>query len=301
MKRDPIRTLLQTARVPSSQGAMLRTTELAVARAAQRSASPSQRTGSARLRAGRRSGGHGWPALPRLSPAWRAGILASVGLLTALSFTPPGRAATAWVGGIVGIGEVGGPPSIESRLGDTTPPPNQVVLATGAVAGNHYEVSTFDDPARGTCFALLFPAIPPPDGTARCASDGQFQNGLNGFCIAANDGCGPSIYDPSDDTWTTPALGIVSPNVAKVRVAYEVQGTQRVVEPEIASLPRSAKQGNESAAPQAVFFFLPQYVARADSAVVTTYDSQGNEIGHASDPTLLNLARCKVGLDCPNN
>ena len=73
------------------------------------------------------------------------------------------------------------------------------------------------------------------------------------------------------------------------------------MEPEIASLPKSAgKNGTDPAPLQAALFFLPQYVANADSATVATYDSQGNEIGQSSEPSLLNLARCDAGLDCSN-
>lgn len=295
MKRDPIRTLLQSASIPRSEAAMLRTTQLAVGRI-------SQPIGAPRPRAGRPTGRRGWPALPRLSPAWRAGVLASVGLLTALSFTPPGRAATGWVGGLVGIGEVGGPPSVQARFGDSAAFPDQVVIATGTASGDAYELSTFDAGSRwGTCFELNFPDLPREHGAVRCISDQPLGGGVNGFSVAANDGDGASNYHPNDGTWTTPALGIISSDVAGVRVTYDVQGAQRVVELEIASLPKSVrKKGAGSAALQAAFFFLPQYVANADSATVTTYDSQGNEIGQSSEPDLLNLARCQRGLDCPN-
>ena len=217
MKRAPIRTLLESATVPSGRGAMLHTTELAAA-------SVSQRVGSAQPSAGPRSGRRQWLVLPRLAPSWRAGILASVGLLTALSFTPPGRAATGWVGGLVGS-EVGGAPSIESRFGDSAPFPDQVVIANGTTSGDAYELSTFDAGSRGTCFVLRFPDLPPSHGTVRCMSDQPLSDGLNGFSVAANDGFGASNYHASDGTWTTPALGIVSGDVAKVRVTYDVQGS----------------------------------------------------------------------------
>ena len=75
---------------------------------------------------------------PRASVSpWRRPLLAAgaVALLVVLaSLTPPGRAASAWVGDLVGIGEVGGPPSIDEPSG------TGVVVDNGrAPDGSRYE------------------------------------------------------------------------------------------------------------------------------------------------------------------
>jgi hypothetical protein len=73
--------------------------------------------------------------------ALAAGILA---LILAASFTPPGRAATEWVGDLVGVGDVGGPPTRPSEVRDFGPASDQIVLATGETAdGVAFEIVAF--------------------------------------------------------------------------------------------------------------------------------------------------------------
>jgi hypothetical protein len=49
------------------------------------------------------------------------GLAAAVLLVLVVLLTPPGRAASAWVGDLVGIGDVGGPPSQKSRAISSSP------------------------------------------------------------------------------------------------------------------------------------------------------------------------------------
>jgi len=76
------------------------------------------------------------------SREWRPRLLtiaAALLLVIVVLLTPPGRAASAWVGDLVGIGEVGGPPTREHRAGfaDTG---SSVVIDNGvAPDGSRYE------------------------------------------------------------------------------------------------------------------------------------------------------------------
>jgi hypothetical protein len=71
---------------------------------------------------------------PRLAALAAAALLALVVLLT-----PPGRAASAWVGDLVGIGDVGGPPTRDKPAG-WVKPSTAVVIDNGvAPDGTRYE------------------------------------------------------------------------------------------------------------------------------------------------------------------
>jgi hypothetical protein len=65
-------------------------------------------------------------------------IAFATALLGVVLLTPPGRAATAWVGDLVGIGDVGGPPT-ENRRDDQAAGPAIVVNNGFAPDGSRYE------------------------------------------------------------------------------------------------------------------------------------------------------------------
>ncbi len=70
-----------------------------------------------------------WPGTRRLAAA------CAVALLAFAVLTAPGRDAAAWVGGLVGIGEVGGPPTREKHvLQEPGAPFAPVVVDNGHVA-----------------------------------------------------------------------------------------------------------------------------------------------------------------------
>ncbi len=83
---------------------------------------------------------HGTGEAP--SRGWRPRLLsvaAALLLVIVVLLTPPGRAASAWVGDLVGIGEVGGPPTQERR-GSFADPGSAVVIDNGvAPDGTRYE------------------------------------------------------------------------------------------------------------------------------------------------------------------
>ena len=81
------------------------------------------------------------PEPPSRERAWprRALALAAVALaLVVALLSPPGRAASAWVGELVGIGDVGGRPTLEP--GRFRTPGTGVVVADGSAPdGSRYE------------------------------------------------------------------------------------------------------------------------------------------------------------------
>jgi hypothetical protein len=77
------------------------------------------------------------PRSTRSAPRLLAGLAAAALLVAVVLLTPPGRAASAWVGELVGIGDVGGPPTRDGRGPDTS---EEVVIDNGrAPDGTRYE------------------------------------------------------------------------------------------------------------------------------------------------------------------
>lgn len=108
------------------------------------------------------------PSNPLLRPAWLvpAVLVAMVGL----AFTPPGRTLTGEVGELVGIGEVGGPPTQPSKVGDFDPATGQVILAVGEAAdGAQFEIVAYRAKQDATCVNVEF-LDAPPDRAGVCYS-----------------------------------------------------------------------------------------------------------------------------------
>ena len=106
-------------------------------------------------------------------------VLAAAALLAAVLITPPGRAASAWVGDLVGLGEVGGPPTMQegrSFADDRT----AVVIENGtAPDGTRYEWVAYEcsvdlrEEGSGTKFegigmSLEWPGVKGHEGTGHC-------------------------------------------------------------------------------------------------------------------------------------
>jgi hypothetical protein len=73
----------------------------------------------------------------RSAPRLLAGLAAAALVVAVVLLTPPGRAASAWVGELVGIGDVGGPPTQDGRGPETS---EEVVIDNGrAPDGTRYE------------------------------------------------------------------------------------------------------------------------------------------------------------------
>jgi hypothetical protein len=75
---------------------------------------------------------------PRRARRWTLRVAFATALLAAALLTPPGRAATGWVGDLVGIGDVGGSPTQKHRFDQAAGP--AIVVNNGfAPDGSRYE------------------------------------------------------------------------------------------------------------------------------------------------------------------
>ena len=98
------------------------------------------------------------------------GLALAAAVLAAVLLTPPGRSASAWVGELVGIGEVGGSPTLEDHGFDWTS--RGVVIANGrAPDGTRYEWVVYDckvdDREMGMHFEGFGMALEWPDAKGR--------------------------------------------------------------------------------------------------------------------------------------
>lgn len=116
---------------------------------------------------------------------WRDGhprllsLAAAVLLVIVVLLTPPGRAASAWVGELVGIGDVGGPPTQEKR-GRFESPSTAVVIDNGlAPDGSRYEWVAYeckvdltdeglDTKFTGIGVSLDWPGVKAYEGSGSC-------------------------------------------------------------------------------------------------------------------------------------
>lgn len=99
-------------------------------------------------------------------------LAVAAGVLILLAATPQGRDAVSWAADLVGIGEVGGPPTSDTRPAEVPPASDQVVIASGkAPDGTPYEIVAYrtdivageSDPGT-TCIFIDFPTTSGPSG-----------------------------------------------------------------------------------------------------------------------------------------
>jgi hypothetical protein len=219
-------------------------------------------------------------------PFRAARLVAATALLAvfAFCFTAPGHAATGWVGRLVGIGDVGGPPSVDQPVGSTRANGSKVVIANGSAPdGSRYELVAFQSAEDGTCIEVEFPRL--GNGThasGQCTADQPIQ-ALNGF--------GFTDYSPANgdnQPSATPVSGIVGDNVARVKVSYQSAGIEQDIEADVAQLtPELQKQIGAPDPLGAFIAFLP--VQNTDEGTeqprqvnVTAYDASGHELHDAS-------------------
>jgi hypothetical protein len=99
---------------------------------------------------------------PEPAPAWRPRLLslaAVVLLVLVVLLTPPGRAASAWVGDLVGIGDVGGPPTRQDDRGFVKPSTAIVIDNGVAPDGTRYEWIAYQCSEGGQGFGPRFEGI----------------------------------------------------------------------------------------------------------------------------------------------
>ena len=182
----PDRLKERLSEIPTPAAAQARERAVAEARAviaergphAEAERGPHAEAGRGRMReAGRRRP----PRLPDPAPSARRGTFLSLAaaavLVLVVLLTPPGRAASAWVGELVGIGDVGGPPTQEKR-GSFAVADTAVVIDNGeAPDGSRYEWVAYrcnvdltdeglDTKFSGIGVSLDWPEVKPYEGGA---------------------------------------------------------------------------------------------------------------------------------------
>ena len=161
---------------------------------------------------------------------WRPRLLslaAALLLVIVVLLTPPGRAASAWVGDLVGIGEVGGPPT-QPKQGRFADAGTAVVINNGvAPDGSRYEwvayrcsVGPEDAPGsefKGIGASLNWPGVKEDEGGGSCEElqgrprDRAFsQHGVHVLPSQMKDVAEPDLV----------ISGVVGPNVHRVSVIY---------------------------------------------------------------------------------
>jgi hypothetical protein len=165
---------------------------------------------------------------PRLDRRWLLGLASAALLVGVLLLTPPGKAASAWVGELVGIGDVGGSPTLEQRPGGV--PGSEVVIDNGrAPDGTRYEwvayacrIDLRDEGLpthfRGIGLGLEWPGVKGHEG--------------GGGCEEATGGPGRDVAFRSHGVHILPSQfrgveepdlvisGSVGPTVHRVRIVY---------------------------------------------------------------------------------
>jgi hypothetical protein len=212
-------------------------------------------------------------------PGGRVRLALAVILVALLVATPPGRAAVSWAADLVGIGDVGGSPSVEQTFPNAPAAGDQVVIGNGtAPDGTRYEMAAYESKNHGTCLAFEFPDL----GTQRTSGvclDGQASRGFN-----SSNATFPNAESPQPDTgWVD---GSLSNDVTRVLVRSTVRGGEPVEsEAQIASL--EGELQDQIGATQVLKFFvafLPHDLSQADldsgesEAEIIAYDENGQEI-----------------------
>jgi hypothetical protein len=206
---------------------------------------------------------------PRLAAIAAAALLALVVLLT-----PPGRAASAWVGDLVGIGDVGGPPT-QDKPGGWVKPSTAVVIDNGvAPDGTRYEWVAYQckmDLERegigpgfeGIGISLDWPRVKGYEGGGFCEElEGRPERRTFG-------GFGVQVLPSQHEGVAEPALvisGTTGPGVHRVSVIYtDGEGTERELPVDFARV--EGKLREIASQPEALgtfTAFLPGDVAARD-------------------------------------
>lgn len=166
--------------------------------------------------------------------------LATVAAVAVLA-TPPGQAAVKWAADVVGVGEVGGPPTEPSKVGDFTPASGQIVLASGTTAdGVPFEIVAFRSDMQianhaepSVCVNAEFP------GSGGDGSGGCYSGALRYGAVCCS-------YTVLHDKYSSvPRVeGQVSPEVSQVEVTYvDTEGNPRQVDATVGMItPRFAEK-----------------------------------------------------------
>ena len=164
-----------------------------------------------------------------LAREWRPRLLslvAAVLLVVIVLLTPPGRAASAWVGDLVGIGDVGGPPTEDRRA--FTVKDTAVVIDNGeAPDGSRYEWVAYrckvgpehgaEPEFEGIGVSLDWPGVRPYEGGGSCEGlEGRPQPGaFNQHGVHVLPSQMKGVAEPD-----LVISGVTGPDVYRVSVIY---------------------------------------------------------------------------------
>jgi hypothetical protein len=215
---------------------------------------------------------------PESASSWRPRLLsfAAVALLVVVVLlTPPGRAASAWVGDLVGIGDVGGPPTREDHRGFVKPRTAVVIDNGSAPDGTRYEWIAYQckegDEGFGPRFegigiTLDWPGVKGHEGGGFCEElAGRPQPPVFGSH-------GVHVLPSQTDGVAEPDLvieGTTGPDVYEVRVIYrDGQGREHELPVDFARVEGKLREVASRPEPLGTFVaFLPGDVAARDEVV----------------------------------
>ena len=252
----------------------------------------------------------------RSDQAWRRRVLViacGLGLIGTVLLTPPGRAATGWVGDLVGIGEVGGPPTREER-DQGAPVARSVVVATGhAPDGARYEYVVDRFPTGEGPKAPTGEGVEGPDGeTFKWCLGLEWPDvvphGIGGFCgpqfpPAQREGLirpfgGLNLYEGVTEHLVL--SGFAEPEVSRVRVLYRGEdGQQHEAPADFFGADRMLKDrtGSDRDFGFFVAFIPPSFPLGTgtrpfdrEAIDVIAYNSSGHEVARAHPADFVNGA-----------
>lgn len=220
-------------------------------------------------------------ATSRRKFAW-AGACAALLVVAFLALTPPGRSAVSWAAELLGIGDVGGPPTLDDRPDNAAPAGAQVVIGNGTdPAGDRFEVVAFTQGGKAddanTCAFLDFPG--------RSAAGGKASAGA---CLDGPEPQGAlqlvSTSFPEDDA-APYVLGFTGPAASRV----ELEADGKPAETSLFELSGDLQASVGAPKPLGVFVaFLPRQVTQAPGPALdaTSFDEAGDILATVSQPAV---------------
>jgi hypothetical protein len=229
-----------------------------------------------------------------LRPAFAIAVVAAI---VAALFTPPGRAVAGWVGELIGVAEVGGPPTLEpSEFPHLQRRGPGFIAGTGAAPdGSRYELVAFDS-SVGTCLELNFPDSrgEEPRVSTQCyrGSAGKRYIGL-----------GTTHPREGSDLPHAIVAGEAGVDVERVEIRYrDLDGVSRTVEADVHALDGellARVNGDEPIHSYVGFLDVGtsgQLRSGASEIEVVGYDAAGTEVARKRTSEVVNakLASAKI-------
>jgi hypothetical protein len=212
---------------------------------------------------------------PRSGARRALAVALAAAVLAVVLLTPPGRSASAWVGELVGIGEVGGSPTLENHGFEWTS--RGVVIANGrAPDGTRYEWVVYDcevdhrelgmpEHFKGFGMALEWPGAKGHEGGGACEeAEGApvRDNDLGGTHVQIAPSQFKGVAEPD-----LSVSGTTGTRVHRVRVVYtDTTGAEHDLDVDFERVPAELRERVERNTPAGTFVaFIPgDWAARDD-------------------------------------